>query len=167
MQNLNNALRKASKRIVDRLKHEATRTRKIKRNDGSVYSGRLDTDGDIKGSLKVSIRGSRITISANKEADFWDKGVDGTRHKVKGKTPYKRKSAPPTEALKEWAKKKGIDEKAVYPIGQKIKERGTPQTGFITDTVDELLLKDKKINDLIMDGLSKDIDEALDEALDI
>lgn len=162
MKHLNKSIRKASKRVLDRLKHEATRTRRIRRNDGSVYSGKIDTDGDIKSSLKVSFDGRRIIVSANEQAEYWDKGVSGTKDKVKGGSPYSRKKAPRVETIRSWAEKKGIDESAAYPIAQKIKERGTAKTGFVTDTVEELLLNDKKIEDMLLDGLSDEIDEALD-----
>ena len=72
----------------------------------------------------VEVNGKNITLNIDAEA-YW-KYVD------KGRKPGK---FVPVDALKKWAKVKGIPESAVYPINYKIYKKGIPPTNFATTTL--------------------------------
>lgn len=159
MKNLDKAIDKISTLVEKEIKRHGKKTGRIKRNDGSYKRGRLDGSSRHSKSVRTAVRGTDIAVTGSSVADFIDKGVSGTKYKAKG-SPYSRKSAPPTRDIEKWMRSRGMKGSA-YPIAQKIKERGTAPTGFITDAV-ESVIDSKEFDNLLFDGVSDDIDELLD-----
>lgn len=101
--------------------------------------------GTLYNSIKSKINGdNQITFDLTPYARYVDVG------RKKGKW------APP-QAIKDWCKVKGIDQKYAYVINKKIYEEGIKPSLFFTNAFEK---NTKKMDDLIdayMDGLLDDL----------
>lgn len=94
-------------------------------DEGKYATGSLvDT---ISYGVKVNSEGKAVVqISA----------ADYLRYVDKGRRPGK---FPNVTALSRWARAKGISQRAVYPIGKKIAEQGTPATNVVSESIDKAI----------------------------
>lgn len=171
MRDKKRSLDKAAAKLARKIKLNLGATRKVIHNDGSVKRKRLNSTGATKGSVKSSVSGSKIQITGALHLELLDKGVSGTKYRVRGGSPYSRRKMPPKDELERLTRKyKPKDENGrfvkdtpsarrsmQYAIGKSIKERGLPKHSILTDALDEML---KEETDNIAGAI---IDDLLDK----
>ena len=94
-------------------------------------------------SYEVEVNGKNITLNVD-AAPYW-------RYVDKGRKPGK---FVPVDALKKWARVKGIPESAVYPINYKIYKKGIPPTNFATTT---LTRRKSKFEEMVAKAYKEDM----------
>ena len=102
--------------------------------------------GNLYDSMKSKISNEQITFELTPYARYVDVG------RKKGKY------APP-QAIKDWCKVKGIDQKYAYVINKKIYEEGIKPSLFFTNAFEKNTKNMDELIDAYMDGL---LDELLE-----
>lgn len=97
--------------------------------------------GRLINSLNYKLRGGLTGLSIEFEGEDYIKFVNDGRRAGK---------FVPVNAIKDWCRAKGIDEKFSYPINLKIKRVGIPPTKFIDEVFNDKKIEDysKKIEDI-------------------
>jgi hypothetical protein len=86
-----------------------------------------------------------LTLLSEDYMKFVDKGVSGTQRRYNTPFSYKNKY-PKIDAIREWTRVKGIPEKAVFPIANKIFRFGMKPTNVINKSIREIEYRSKWIN---------------------
>ena len=100
--------------------------------------------GTLYNSIKSKISNEQITFELTPSARYVDLG------RKKGKW------APP-QAIRDWCKVKGIDQKYAYVINKKIYEEGIKPSLFFTNAFEKNTKNMDELIDAYMDGLLDDL----------
>lgn len=151
------------------VKEQRTRLKNAGRFPGSKANGPLDKSLSYKPFESRSEFG--VNFYMEDYGDYVDKGVQGwkTGRTASGaKSPYKFKpkngkrskggKSKFIEALKKWAKKKGINQGAAYPIRKKIWAEGIETTLFFSLPIAR---SDKRFKTGLESSMKKDIESTI------
>jgi hypothetical protein len=98
----------------------------------------VNIEAGAKRRVRVDRGGLRNSIT-HQTREQGLSGVAGTNSEYGPATEFGRKpgSFPPLDAIKEWAKRKGIPEEAAYPIALKIAREGIEEAPFLVPAFEE------------------------------
>jgi hypothetical protein len=149
---------------------------KAKKN---VHDYKINSGGKLRKSIVVRVKEEKnkdysVTVEMEDYGDLRDAGQLGSKRKIlKGwnKSIFLPRGkgfkalAPPPDAIKKWIRTKPIRSTTslnslAYLISRKIKTEGIQPGLFFSDAFNEYYPKLEKV---ILDGLDKDIDNALDK----
>lgn len=145
-QQVEDALAKYGKAFVNNIKKNLKR-------DGKNASGKLSNSFDFNARTITDITSLKVTA-----LDYYKYIEDGRR----------RGKMPPLTATRKWARKKGIDDSAVYPIARSIGKNGIKAKSYVKDFDKRTKQqRDRDIATALGDIIEDKVDESFDSKLPV
>lgn len=160
-------LQNYSEELVKLLKIEVGRNRSRSYASGT-YNSPIDTTGRLKESIEAIAKESSKTFSFNIMANDYGLAVDGGTN---------NKKAPPIENIISWIRSKPVrlrDSKGrfvtakdyqvrgvAYVIARKINRQGIKPTNFISDAIEDSMVKLNKLGEAVGQDVLLNVDDIL------